>query len=360
MFHALLLDDEPMSLVSLMHSFQWTENGFHPPLTYTNPHEALSVLTDQYFDIAFVDIRMPGLSGFDIIHTCQANHTTTDFIIVSGYSDFKYAHDAILCGALDYCLKPINPEESSQLLASITEKLKKKRIAMDPQRILALTTEEWKLHLTKRGYQPLGFLTIFMADVPFYDAPFTTQYFMDEHTILTIAASEQPITKDQITSYQKDCSFLVYSNLSDASEASFKNLIKQLLLQSETYKKNSFTELHAEEFGTINPAFYHLISYVDENYTSPLSLAALAEDFNLNYTYCSELFKQLTGKSFSKYLNHLRIAKACTLLNNSLLSIEEISNQVGYNDYRYFLQVFKKYKEITPMNYRQRVLKREI
>lgn len=76
-------------------------------------------------DIVITDIRMPGLSGVELVQKARENGLTCDFILVSGYKDFNYARSAIRYGVLDYLLKPINREELNQLIASVYEKQKK-------------------------------------------------------------------------------------------------------------------------------------------------------------------------------------------------------------------------------------------
>ena len=56
---------------------------------------------------------------------------------------------------------------------------------------------------------------------------------------------------------------------------------------------------------------------------------------------------------FVKYLQHVRIEKAKVLLRESHMSIEAIARQVGYNDIRYFKQLFKNETNVTPKEYRK-------
>lgn len=106
MFRVLLVDDEELALISLQYSFPWKEYGFTELLTTTDSGEAMSLLEERYMDAAFVDIRMPGINGLELLKLAQERGLDTVFVIVSGYSDFAYAKTAIGYGVLDYCLKP--------------------------------------------------------------------------------------------------------------------------------------------------------------------------------------------------------------------------------------------------------------
>lgn len=63
------------------------------------------------FHIAFIDIKMPGKSGLDILREYDLQKNRTVFIILSGYSDFTYAKEAISLGVSEYMLKPVSKEE---------------------------------------------------------------------------------------------------------------------------------------------------------------------------------------------------------------------------------------------------------
>ena len=70
-------------------------------------------------------------------------------------------------------------------------------------------------------------------------------------------------------------------------------------------------------------------------------------------TYFSYVFKQITGRTFTEYLNYLRIMKAKELLTNSNKTVSGISYEVGFNDPAYFDRVFKKEVGMSPGKYRK-------
>ena len=102
-----------------------------------------------------------------------------------------------------------------------------------------------------------------------------------------------------------------------------------------------------------NTAFEKLLAYVNSNYTEEIYLKELSARYYINLTYCCELFKKVTGKTFSNYVTTLRMKKASDLLIITDLSIDEISTKSGYNDYHYFSNNFKKYFNVSPTTYRK-------
>jgi YesN/AraC family two-component response regulator len=96
-----------------------------------------------------------------------------------------------------------------------------------------------------------------------------------------------------------------------------------------------------------------IIAFLKEHYFEDLSLVDVATRFHFDPTYFSKLFKAFNKESFIEYMTRLRIEKACDLLSNSNMKIHEIAELVGYENQRYFSQVFKKVTGYTPSDYRE-------
>ena len=78
----------------------------------------------------------------------------------------------------------------------------------------------------------------------------------------------------------------------------------------------------------------------------------IATQLELSQTYLNRQFRAATGMSINDAVQHVRIDKACKLLRDSELTVEQIAKQVGYRNIKYFFVVFKKYTEKTPSQFR--------
>ena len=96
--------------------------------------------------------------------------------------------------------------------------------------------------------------------------------------------------------------------------------------------------------------------YLREHLESEISLSVLSEEFHMNPQYISQLFKNEIGVGFLTYLTSIRMEKAKSLLLTTSLSVAEIAEETGYNDYRVFTKVFKKTEGITPSQFRRGVM----
>jgi AraC-like DNA-binding protein len=99
--------------------------------------------------------------------------------------------------------------------------------------------------------------------------------------------------------------------------------------------------------------FYRIFKYIEANYTEKISIHDCAAMLNITDSHFCHLFKLITGKSLSDYVNYLRLKKAETLLRNTSLSITEIALESGFNDINYFSRLFGRYKNTSPSKYRK-------
>lgn len=110
MYQAIIIDDEKWVVKSLMATirnqeyFQIVEEFYDglSGLEYIRAHEP---------ELAFVDVRIPGMGGLDILQVAHTERLKTLFIMISGHAEFAYAQKAMFHNAIGYCLKPFSRNE---------------------------------------------------------------------------------------------------------------------------------------------------------------------------------------------------------------------------------------------------------
>lgn len=95
------------------------------------------------------------------------------------------------------------------------------------------------------------------------------------------------------------------------------------------------------------------LDYIELNYRNQITQTQLADLCHLSPAYFSRLFAKEMGESPSVYLSRKKIQHACDLLENSELSINQISDELNFSSPGYFIKVFKKFEGITPLVYRK-------
>jgi AraC-like DNA-binding protein len=101
-----------------------------------------------------------------------------------------------------------------------------------------------------------------------------------------------------------------------------------------------------------------ILSRITDNLTEPISAADLALELGMNESRFSRFFRRATGNTFTDFVNHVRINRACQLLMESDRQITAIGYEVGFNNIANFNRRFLDIKGLTPREYRRQVANR--
>ncbi len=104
-----------------------------------------------------------------------------------------------------------------------------------------------------------------------------------------------------------------------------------------------------------NPAIIAIKQYIHSNLTDRISLPELAKNVGYSPNYCAALFKKHTGFSIVEYLVNERVEEAKKLISENILSLQQIAEAVGFEDYNYFSRTFKKTSGYSPTDYKRLV-----
>ena len=114
MYTVLLVDDETAVLESLIQGIHWQQYGVSSVLTASDGTQAMEVLSKHAVDLMITDIRMPHKDGLSLLGEVRATYPNTHCIILTAYEEFEYARQAVLLGAENYLLKPLDIEEMEE------------------------------------------------------------------------------------------------------------------------------------------------------------------------------------------------------------------------------------------------------
>ena len=95
MYTYFIADDETKIRQGLRQLINWEELGFYCAGEASNGEEALAAILEKKPDVALLDIRMPRLSGLEVARLAREHNYEGSILILSGYSDFKYAQEAM-------------------------------------------------------------------------------------------------------------------------------------------------------------------------------------------------------------------------------------------------------------------------
>lgn len=127
MYKVLLVDDEPSIREGLTTIIDWEKYSFQVMATAGSGREAIACFHEMKPDLTIIDIRMPGMTGLEVIEELRLTQPDAHFLILSGYADFDYAKKAISFGVDGYLLKPVDEEEIIAELERIAVQLQQEQ-----------------------------------------------------------------------------------------------------------------------------------------------------------------------------------------------------------------------------------------
>ena len=256
MLKVLIVEDEQIIRKGLELAIDWTSLGCVVSGVAKDGAEGLSRISELKPDIVLADIRMPKLSGLEMIEKALKDSSFFSIILTS-YSEFELAKEAIHIGVSDYLLKPVDEDELREAVEKIKEKIARKN----------------KLEKVEE------------------------------------------LSREKILNADSDWKI-------------FKSAEKSM----DVYVKRTY-------------------DIIKERYRENLSITGVADELEISPSFLSRRLKIDLGSTFVDILNQYRIKTALKLLSEGTMRIYEVSDAVGFNEYKHFCSVFKKYIEVSPTEF---------
>jgi two-component system response regulator YesN len=309
---------------------------------------ALKMIEEVKPDIVITDIRMPGMSGLELIEKVKPEYPDMIFILISGFKEFEYARAGLELGVLDYIDKPITREKLQKLVNKVEAEINRKKMDAPTEkrkraeRALHLSLDtliekinnsddnDWREEIERS----LSLLKQSGLDLDDY----MTQCFR-------FAVSATEIFYEKWKQYEKTYKAPVFHNLEQMKTYEEVDEYVYIIFGA------MFDKIAVRKTGCSHRVISEILNYMNENYSKDFGLNEMAEMVGMNNTYLSILFKDQVGESFIKYLTKVRMNHAKGLLLKGY-KVKEVSEMVGYSNYRYFCNIFKREVGVTPMEYK--------
>lgn len=121
-FNVLLVDDEPDFLHPLVKRLVRRNLNVE---SAGNGQEAINIINNKPVDVVVLDVKMPGMSGLELLRAIKASHDEIEVILLSGHASIDTAMEGLSCGAFDYLMKPV---DFNELFFKIQDAFEKKCI----------------------------------------------------------------------------------------------------------------------------------------------------------------------------------------------------------------------------------------
>lgn len=319
----------------------WAYDGIH----------GLEVIRETQPDLVISDIRIPGMDGLSMIESAKEFCEDTAFVVISGYTEFEYARRALKLGVMGYIDKPISIDKLKEVLERVEKECFKTR------------EEKQAIWQNRRKFDALNTATEqSISDLIEKD---TGSFYKSTGNVLRILEENYDAVPDLRREVYKYlcvlCDILLENkrNIQRETLVSFHEMEKkETKEQIRTYAGAIIDDIgkyiEADKTKSSRGTILELLAYIENHYNEEIGLNELAERVKMSTAYLSVLFKNEVGMSYVKYLTKLRIDKAKGLLKEGY-KVYEVSTMVGYNNYRYFSDIFKKYTGQTPNTYKNSI-----
>ena len=352
-YSVLIVDDSFLIRKIIRNLPVWgTDTGFIIAGEAENSQEAMAFLDSRTYDLVITDICMPGLDGLDLLDKIKREKLATCVVLLSDHAEFSYARKGILYGAFDYLLKPVTEDVFSDLLQRVRIYLDKKVFGQSALQSGSRALK-WKDIISGGEYQGLLRSLRQGQTVAIEQAHVLARYVqlaLDMNVVKTRAVlytvGEQlnaQLLADfpWLTKYAdlkgrlNEC--LAVGAMTDILQ-SFADFIQNLLDIIAAFTPRQFADERVRK----------IAGYMLEHIDAQLSLKMVAEELYINRTHMCDVFKAKAGLTAGAYLQFLKIAHAEYLLKNTAISLEDITECLGYKSKEYFSRVFKQQTGILP------------
>ncbi|NHW34671.1 response regulator [Paenibacillus aceris] len=381
----LIVDDETVIREGIQRALQ-TRFPEHQVHLAANAEQAVSLLRSHRIQIVLTDILMPGMTGLELMNMSRSRHPHVKWVVISAYSEFSYAQEAVRLGAKDYLLKPIGKEVLSDMIRKLGEEIARETELIEEAELLKANRKYLQEAVFQRFAQGLDTGRIdmgpFMEQHPYFhlimvkmesDKAVYLENFIIENVLLELIerygkgfvtvhdsksllglvtlpeAALLPVLVDELRSH-----LVKYLKVPFQIMSSEKiDRIEAVPAEVQRMRQVSTTQVYEHHASGSDRSVDVALQYIRTHYHDDLSLEKVAAIVYLNPVYFSQLFKQKTGQGFKEYVTHLRLEQAKQLLRNPKLKLADVAERIGYQDMRHFSQVFRKKYGVTPSEYRQ-------
>lgn len=153
---------------------------------------------------------------------------------------------------------------------------------------------------------------------------------------------------------------LQVEELIDAIILAKKECDLRKIWQSKQQEKDELRNIsiikHFHDDDIENELVKKMLNYMNANYNKKIVMQDLVDHFNYSETFLNKVFKEAIGTTIIDYLNRYRVQKALELMRSGETSIQNVADNCGIGDYKYFNVVFRKYMGISPKEYLKAVM----
>ena len=133
---AIVVDDEPIIIEQFKKLNIWEEHNFILAECFSSAEDAEEYMQENIVDVVLCDIKLPVMSGIEFAEIVKEEYPQTMMVLMSAYSEFEYAQQAIAHGVKDYLVKPLTKKTIANCLDKLYKSAPKEILAKSSQLII--------------------------------------------------------------------------------------------------------------------------------------------------------------------------------------------------------------------------------
>ena len=336
-YRLMLVDDEPWALSGMEEIIDWEQEGFSIVARCECGSEAIAKSALVCPDAVITDIRMPDMTGIELVYHLRQSFPNVQCVVVSAYSDFEVAREAIRLSAVHYLLKPLTASDVLEAARMLSQKLSQfERSAADTTPVIPVDPEKPVFPEAPGGLDSY----LVLSDSAFRLPPAVEGKWCQP---VQIGGQFGCLLDYEPETIPEGCGLSLPAPVDRQGEWLLRTARASLAGGFRFVKDNGRGQLSVAEIQL----------YLVENMRNEITLKELAAHFFVTETYLCDRFKKQTSESIMSFLRRIRMHHAQTLLTSSRLSLREVAFACGYSDYSYFGRQFKAEVGITPDLFRK-------
>lgn len=349
MIRVLIVDDDKLARKGLISIMPWSNHDMIVVGEAANGAKALEFMEGNEVDLMFVDLSMPVMSGMELLQVTRQRFPGLRSVILSFHEEFENVQMAYRMGVLDYISKVrLESEDDELILRRIQQQMTGEMIhrTTTPLEITTLAPvveqnncsqeeEEWcRLEQEWRAHYWLYNESVFQR--------------LCKQTI------EAKVSFRRLEGlFMRVLSQLESVIALDAELRSDGSDLRSAIEWLRDYRKRVYAQVAASsDFTNTTTSILKAVLFIRDQASNTLHAEDVADHVHMSRSYFSQCFKKLTGLTFNDYLRQERIRAAERLLCETNQSIAWVAHAVGYNDSKYFSQLFYEQTRLLPSEFR--------
>ncbi|MCK9857522.1 MULTISPECIES: response regulator [Paenibacillus] len=352
MIRVLIVDDDKLARKGFISIMPWSNHGMVVVGEAANGAKALEFMEQHEVDLMFVDLSMPVMSGMELLQVTRQRFPGLRSVILSFHEEFENVQTAYRMGVLDYISKVrLESEDDEQILKRIQQQMTgvTAQEASGQPSAASQPASSPAAEQTSRTQEEEGWSGL--------EQEWRANYWLYNESVFQRLCKQTAQAK--VSFRRLEGLFMrVLSQLETdlglpaelgADAADVRSAVEWM----RDFRKRVYAQVAATtDFTNTTTSILKAVLFIREQASGTLHAEDVADHVHMSRSYFSQCFKKLSGSTFNDYLKQERIRSAERLLCETNQSIAWVAHAVGYNDSKYFSQLFYEQTRLLPSEFR--------